>query len=153
MPKQPRNPRLSVVVTPEQRALLASLGASQGRSAASYLSDLLDHFTPSLRSLVPALARAHEAAQGLDGDAAAAAASLASGIRHPWIADDDRQLDLVRDFLVGDGFPIGDEGPAGARKGDSRPTDAAANPPLLTGGSETQVPGGADIIPFARREA
>lgn len=153
MPKQPRNPRLSVVVTPEQRTLLAALGASQGRSAASYLSDLLDHFTPSLRALVPALARAQQAAEGLDGDAARAAARLASGIQHPWIGDGDRQLDLIHDVLSGEGFLIGDDGPAGAREGDSRPTATAANPPLLTGGSETQVPGGAEIIPFARREA
>lgn len=153
MPKQARNPRLSVVVTPEQRQLLGLLGASQGRSAASYLSDMLDHLTPALRGLAPRLLAAQEAAKGLDGDAARAAATLASGIRHPFIGDADRQLDLISDVLGGEGFPGQIDEPEGSGEEPARPSEAPANPPLLTGGSETQGNGGAVVVPFQRREA
>lgn len=55
MPKQP--PRVNVVVTPEQHALLlefAKLDPST-RSASSFMRDLLDRVTPLLRELVPVM--------------------------------------------------------------------------------------------------
>lgn len=154
MPKQARNPRLSVVVSEEQRYLLGLLGAAQGRSAASYLSDMLDHFTPALRGLAPRLAAALDAAKGLEGDAARAAAQLASGIAHPFIGDADRQMDLITDILGEEGFPTGSADPDGAGDGPGRTGEAGcATPPLLTGGSETRGQASADVIPFVRREA
>jgi len=44
-------PRLNVVVEPEQHHLLLSLGKLQGRSAASYLRELVDGAQPYLQHL------------------------------------------------------------------------------------------------------
>lgn len=48
-------PRLNVVLTHEQHALLLELAALQGRSAASYLREMVDAATPLLRATVPTL--------------------------------------------------------------------------------------------------
>jgi len=45
-------PRLQVTLTEPQRVLLTELGEIQGRSAASYLRELLDGAEPLLRSLL-----------------------------------------------------------------------------------------------------
>lgn len=45
-------PRVNVVVEPAQHALLARLGEIQGRSASSYLRELLDGAEPYLRHLL-----------------------------------------------------------------------------------------------------
>lgn len=50
-----RLPRLNVTISEEQHALLMRLGALQGRSAASYLRELLDASTPFLAALMPTL--------------------------------------------------------------------------------------------------
>lgn len=47
-----RLPRLNVTVTHEQHSLLMRLGRAQGRSAASYLRQLLDASTASLEALL-----------------------------------------------------------------------------------------------------
>jgi hypothetical protein len=48
-----KSPRLNVTVTEQQHALLVELGALQGRSAASYLREMLDVSTPMLVALLP----------------------------------------------------------------------------------------------------
>lgn len=133
------HPRLSIVVTDEQRDLLKALGALQGRSAASYVSDLLDTFTPTLRGLLGPLQAAKTASDGLDGAAKKAAASLASGIRHPFLVDEGRQMDMIRDFLTADMLP----GEAGEADRESGPTDPApsAQPPYSNhGGQDDPTP-------------
>jgi len=45
-------PRVNVVISPEQHRLLLSLGRSQGRSAASYVRELLDGVEPYLRHML-----------------------------------------------------------------------------------------------------
>lgn len=52
---QKRSPRINVALTPEQHSLLLELGSLQGRSAASYLREMLDGAMPMLRDLMPVL--------------------------------------------------------------------------------------------------
>lgn len=68
-------PRLNVTVTPEQHALLLELAELNGRSAASYLRDMVDRITPTLRAVVPMMREAareteisREHAQGMIDD-------------------------------------------------------------------------------------
>lgn len=49
------NPRMAIVVSAEQHELLMELGALQGRSAASYVRELLDMATPMFRAVLPLL--------------------------------------------------------------------------------------------------
>jgi hypothetical protein len=48
-----RSPRINVVVTEEQHALLLELGALQQRSASSFLREMLDAATPMFRAALP----------------------------------------------------------------------------------------------------
>ncbi len=52
------NPRLMIVVTPEQRELLADLAKLQKRSSAAIVRDLVDAATPLFRALRGTLQRA-----------------------------------------------------------------------------------------------
>lgn len=45
-------PRVNVVVSPEQHRLLLDLGRAQGRSASSYLREVLDGVEPYLRHML-----------------------------------------------------------------------------------------------------
>lgn len=47
------NPRLNVTVTPHQHQLLMELGELQGRSAASFLREMLDAAMPMLDAMLP----------------------------------------------------------------------------------------------------
>jgi len=64
-----RSPRINVVVTDEQHGMLLELGALQGRSAASFLREMLDAATPMLRTALPvwraAAAQAEEQPEAL----------------------------------------------------------------------------------------
>ena len=53
-----KNPRLMITLTEEQRAVLDELGELQGRSAASFVRELVDAATPLLQSLATVM-RAH----------------------------------------------------------------------------------------------
>jgi hypothetical protein len=48
-----KSPRLNVTVTDLQHALLVELGALQGRSAASFLREMLDAATPMFQAMLP----------------------------------------------------------------------------------------------------
>ena len=48
-----RNPRINVVVSPEQHSLLMELGALQGRSASSFIREMLDAAEPMLAAQLP----------------------------------------------------------------------------------------------------
>lgn len=63
-----KKPRLLVTMTEEQHALLMEYGRLQGRSASSFLRDLLDASTPLLRQSVPALRMASEELDTRKGD-------------------------------------------------------------------------------------
>jgi hypothetical protein len=53
MPKRPAPPRVNVVVTKEQHALLLELASLEpGLSASGFLRELLDRVTPHLRTTV-----------------------------------------------------------------------------------------------------
>lgn len=131
--------RLSIVLTDEQRDLLKALAALQGRSAASYVSDLLDTFTPTLRGLLGPLQAAKAASDGLEGAAKKAAASLASGIRHPFLVDEGRQMDMIRDFLTAD-FVSGEPGEADRDSGPSALEPGAHPPSSNHGGQDDPTP-------------
>lgn len=47
------NPRIGVTVSKEQHELLMKLGALQGRSASSYLREMLDSAMPMLEAMLP----------------------------------------------------------------------------------------------------
>ena len=85
------NPRLLVVVTPEQHELLADLAKLQGRSSASFLRELLDNATPILRSLRKTM-RAH--AVSIEGQTVALE-EVVNRVISDAHGDDHNQLDLV----------------------------------------------------------
>lgn len=71
-------PRLCVSITREQHALLLKLSALEGRSAASYLRQMLDTATPMLEAMVPVFeAAARQAAMQPQALADAIKAALA----------------------------------------------------------------------------
>jgi hypothetical protein len=53
-----KSPRLNVSITDEQHALLLELAALEHRSAASFLREMVDALTPTLRVTVPILRHA-----------------------------------------------------------------------------------------------
>ena len=59
-PPASQSPRVNVVVTVEQHALLLELSKLSKLSAAGFLRRLLDAATPMLRETVPALRHAHK---------------------------------------------------------------------------------------------
>lgn len=58
-----KNPRVNVVVTKQQHQLLVELGALQGRSAASFLREMLDTAEPLLAAALPVWRTIKEQAQ------------------------------------------------------------------------------------------
>jgi hypothetical protein len=92
------NPRLSVVVTPHQRDVLAALGAHQGRSAASYLRTILDASTPHLVALLAALDHVAKSNDDLPGLLANVSAEIARKME-PYEDANSHQLDLIADVL------------------------------------------------------
>lgn len=85
------NPRLMIVVTPEQRELLGELGKLQGRSAASFVRDLVDTATPMFQALLPIM-RAHAAA--IEGQPAQLEEVVSQALQGAY-SDDPAQLDLM----------------------------------------------------------
>jgi hypothetical protein len=85
------NPRLMIVVTPEQRELLAELGKLQDRSAASFVRELVDAATPMFRQLLPVM-RAH--AEAIDGQPVKMEEAVLQVLRSAY-GDDPAQLDMV----------------------------------------------------------
>ena len=63
-----RNPRVNVCVTSEQHTLLLELGKLQGRSAASFLREMLDSTMPVLIAMLPVY-RAAAAQQAMQPEA------------------------------------------------------------------------------------
>jgi len=57
------SPRINVTVTPEQHSMLLELAELQGRSASSFLREMLDGSMPMLRALLPIYRRAAQAAE------------------------------------------------------------------------------------------
>jgi hypothetical protein len=85
------NPRLMIVVTPEQRDMLAELGKLQDRSAASFVRELVDAATPMFRQLLPVM-RAH--AEAIDGQPVKMEEAVLEVLRSAY-GDDPAQLDMV----------------------------------------------------------
>lgn len=86
-----KNPRLSVVVTEDQHAILTRLSALQDRSAASFVREIIDTATPLLRVLLATVEAQHETLAAVPEQFAKAVAQTLSGM----LADDPDQLDLV----------------------------------------------------------
>lgn len=113
-----RNPRVNVVVTKEQHALLfelAELDPTGTRSASAFLRTLLDQVTPLLRTTVP-LMRA--AAKELDMHRADAREQL-RGLADQFLKEMD-QLDLLADQP-----PPTRSGRTAAKRGRTAPTRRA----------------------------
>lgn len=86
------NPRINVVVSHEQRELLADLSALQGRSAASFLRELLDTATPLLRAMLPVLRASQDVRERVT---AGLEQQMAAMVQQAMTArSDDGQIDL-----------------------------------------------------------
>lgn len=91
-----RLPRLNVTVTEEQHRLLLRLGELQGRSAASYLRELLDASTPVLRALEPMLEAQRTALEQTASEQTASMEVLARSLFSSAIdGADPAQLDMI----------------------------------------------------------
>ena len=108
-----RLPRLNVTISEEQHALLMRLGALQGRSAASYLRDLLDASTPFLAALMPTLEAAKAGELQLAEDQATALETMARALFQD--ADPD-QLDLLEHIA---GVMLAEVSPGGRGEADA----------------------------------
>jgi len=86
------NPRMAIVVTAEQHQLLVELGALQGRSAASYVRELVDMATPMFKAVLPVL----RASADVQGRVSALIADRMDGIirEATTTGTDDGQTDL-----------------------------------------------------------
>ena len=101
-------PRFNVTVTAEQHRLLSALGALQGRSAASYLRQMLDGAEPMLAALLKVLSEAE-----YQQDEASRALSEAT----KWAlrdvgADNPNQIDWIASSaaMVGSSLPAAKSG-------------------------------------------
>lgn len=112
-----KSPRLCVSISEEQHSLLLELGSLQGRSAASYLREMLDATTPMLAAVLPIYR------------AAAAQAAIQPELLQQTIRDaiagfeaNQSQLDLlehlaaVTPVLANDQAGSADAAPSGARE-------------------------------------
>ena len=118
-----RLPRLNVTISEEQHALLMRLGALQGRSAASYLRELLDASTPFLAALMPTLEAAKAGELQLAEDQATALETMARALFRD--ADPD-QLDLLEHIA---GVMLAEVSPGGEGGGCERERAAASRLP------------------------
>lgn len=113
-------PRLNVTVTEEQHELLLELAALQGRSAASYLREMVDAATPLLRAAVPPL---RLAAQELELTREQAADALREPLQQLKALGMLGQLDLLDEgsqrpsSTLSAPAPSGSEGGRGKRRG------------------------------------
>ena len=109
------NPRIAVVVTSDQHKLLTELGELQGRSAASFLREMLDAGTPMLEAMLPVY-RAAQAQIAMQPEA------LQMAIREALAAVDGKraQLDLLKLLAASEANSANDAGdatgPSGARE-------------------------------------
>lgn len=112
------NPRIGVVVSTHQHALLTELGALQSRSTASFLRELLDAATPMLEAMLPVY-RAAAAQVAMQPEA------LQMAIRDA-LADVDgkrAQLDLLKLLAASEANSANDAdastAPSGAREDEA----------------------------------
>lgn len=108
-------PRINVVVSQEQRDLLAELGAIQGRSAASYLRELLDMATPLYRSLMPVLRASQDVRDQVSAGIEQRVAELVQQALTGKTADG--QVDLEEFIAAASAAACADVGGAGGRAG------------------------------------
>ena len=134
-----RLPRLNVTVSDEQHALLLRLGALQGRSAASYLRELLDASTPFLVALLPTL----EAAQAGEERRSAEQAATVEALARSLVQDADaNQLDLLEHIAT---VMLAEASAGGGNAGAERERaarDRVAVPPPVPPSSNTGVRSG-----------
>lgn len=137
------NPRLSIIVTEDQRDLLTSLGALQGRSAASYVRQIVDASTPHLKALLAALQAASTSTQDLPALLSQVSAEIARKLE-PYDDLNHAQLELIADILEDHG--LDELGVAvsdmGRRERSDRVTVADADPPYSNTGVRLTGPRG-----------
>lgn len=115
-----KHPRINVTVTPDQHRLLLALGELEGRSASSYLRQLLDQAQPVFEALLPVyLQAAQQAAETPEKLRQAIAAALAE------IEHGKSQLSLL-DHLAGIQGTVANDRPG-------------ASPPAPSGAREEAV--------------
>ena len=116
-----KSPRLNVTISDHQHAVLLEIGKLQGRSAASYLREMVDASMPMLEAMLPVF-RAAAMQEAMRPEA------LQTAIRSALAGIEDRrdQLDLleylsrVHPELANDLEPVVRDAPSEARA-DERP--------------------------------
>lgn len=103
-------------MTKEQHALLLELAELQGRSAASYLREMLDSATPLLRSILPAF---RLAAEQMDATKEETAKVLEEPLRKLQAMGMLDQLDLL-DSLPASPEASGSSAASGSERGKTR---------------------------------
>lgn len=131
-----RLPRLNVTVSDEQHALLLRLGALQGRSAASYLRELLDASTPFLTALLPTLEAAQAGEERRSAEQAASVEALARSFMQGADADQLDLLEHIATVMLSEASAGG--GNAGAER-ERAARDRVAVPPPVPPSSNTGV--------------
>ena len=138
-------PRVSVVLPPDDYALLLELSELEGRSVASYVRRLVELARPSLLKVVEPLKRADIHRRLMDDNVQCAVEEMLSE------AEDElaEQID-IEDILASRGKGSG----GGKRKAGAKPRHPVStplNPRILTGGSSPSPDGGANIVPIKRK--
>lgn len=111
-------PRITVVITPEQHALLTRLGVLQRRSVASYVRQLLDTAQPALERILAPLEAANALVAKYDDQMAAEA--------HQWLSEEEQALDDQLSLLDHTGFLDGLQLPPAA---DGEEEEGGSQPP------------------------
>lgn len=128
-------PRITVVITPEQHALLSRLGVLQRRSAASYVRQLLDTAQPALERILAPLEAANALVARYD-DALAAEADR-------WLSEEEEALDDQLSLLDHTGF-IDGQGPSPAADGEEE--EGEGQPPYNNMGVRSDQTGNISSI-------
>lgn len=133
-------PRITVVITPEQHALLTRLGVLQRRSVASYVRQLLDTAQPALERILAPLEAANALVAKYDDDMAAEA--------HHWLSQEEQALDEQLSLLDHTGFLDGSQPSPTA---DGEEAEGEGQPPYNNMGVRSDQTG--NIRPIRSRVA
>lgn len=128
-----KQPRVNVTITDHQHALLMELGSLQGRSASSFLREMLDAATPMLDATLPIYRAAAEQAQ-MQPEALQSAITTVLG----QLDEKSDQLDLLR--LLSTIVPtVANDGEGEAERTAASGASEDALPPTTPPSSNTGV--------------
>lgn len=121
-------PRVTVVITPEQHALLNRLGVLTRRSAASYVRQLLDTAQPALERILAPLEAAAALQARFDDDLGQEASK--------WLSEEQAALDGQMSLLDHAGFVDGEASPPAT---DGEEVEGGEAPPSSNTGVRSKM--------------